>query len=997
MKSIQSKLTLVISAIIIVVIGALLIISTTNTNAILDDDSQEILSSVAEYYANIIDDNFRSTEQSVGTMFNYANKRAETYTAFLEDEQERDAYTYDISELGKSIAENTRGAMAVYLRYNPVEYGPISGFWYTINLEDNSWQPSVPTDMSLYEPDDLEHVGWYYIPVAAGQAMWMDPYYNANLGVDMISYIIPYFYKGDTVGIIGMDINMELLKESVAKVSVYDTGRAFLIDKKGNLIYHDDFPEGMEFEKLSQRDQDYFQSILQLKLNTPDLFLSRYGEQQKLILKELKNGMLLGLYVPLDEINAPQRNLLTLQLLTSVVILALAIFLGLVWVRTITGPLKKMTSVAEHYAGGNFSEKMRMEGRDEIGILSRSLQAMSTSLQEQIRIADTANKAKSAFLANMSHEIRTPINAILGMNEMILRESKEAPIQEYASNIENAGKTLLSLVNSILDFSKIEDGKMEIIPANYDTASLINNLVNSVTERAKAKSLDFRVDVDETLPSVLQGDDIRITQVILNLLSNAVKYTEQGGITLTMQDVGRGDGMIDILVSVQDTGIGIKQEDMGKLFESFERIDEKRNRNIEGTGLGMSIVLRLLNMMGSELNVESVYGEGSVFSFTLRQRIIDEEPIGNYSERLMRSAARIERKACLLAPDAKVLVVDDNEMNLKVAKNLLKLNGIIPDLVDSGAEAIRMMREKDYHIVFLDHMMPGMDGIETLHELRRLNLAKSGTVIIALTANAIVGAKETYLQEGFDGYLSKPIEIPQLEELLIRCLPSELCTLTQVCAETLNRQQKDDILSVLEATGIHTAKGLGHAAGDQAFYLELLKDFAAGAAEKAAKIRADAQAGDSHSYQIRVHTLKGAARMIGATELADLAMAQENAAKNGDAAAIDSGVEPLLESYCKTAAEIAEALGITDDDSPAPPQGAIDMEPLRAELVEIAQNLEIFEIGRAEAALKRLSGLTWHGESLEDTLRPVRAAVDSFELEQAKQLLDGIIQRLDRA
>ena len=387
-RSNQTKLILVISAIIIVVVGTFTISATLMTNVILNSDSQSILSAVADYYANVIDDNFRSTEQSVDTIFNYANKRAETYTAFLDDDLERDRYTYDVSELGKSIADNTRGAMSVYLRYNPDDYDPISGFWYTINLEDNSWQPSVPTDMSKYDKDDLEHVGWYYIPVASKHAMWMDPYYNANLGVNMISYIIPYFYDGKTVGIIGMDISMDLLKEAVSEVSVYETGRAFLIDKKGNVIYHEAYPEGESYENLSQSERQYFENVLQLEPDNPDLFQSLDGQQQKLILKELKNGMVLGIYAPLQEINTPQRNLLKQQIILSIVILVLAVLVSLLWVRSVIRPLKKMTSVAEHYADGDFREEMGVRGKDEIGILSRSLQTMSTSLQKQIRLEE---------------------------------------------------------------------------------------------------------------------------------------------------------------------------------------------------------------------------------------------------------------------------------------------------------------------------------------------------------------------------------------------------------------------------------------------------------------------------------------------------------------------------------------------------------------------------------------------------------------------------------
>ena len=560
--------------------------------------------------------------------------------------------------------------------------------------------------------------------------MWMDPYYNANLGVSMISYIIPYYYRGYTVGIIGMDISMDLLKEAVAEVSVYETGRAFLLDRSGNVIYHEAYPNGRDFDRLPESDRQYFRRVLELELDQPDRFLSREGTWQKVILKELKNGMILGIYAPLEEINAPQHRLLMRLIAISVVILALAILISQVWVKTLTRPLKKMTSVAEHYASGDFREQMSVHSQDEIGILSRSLQTMSTSLQEQIRLADAANKAKSDFLANMSHEIRTPINAILGMNEMIQHQAKEEEILEYSDNIQSAGKTLLSLVNTILDFSKVEDGKMEIIPVVYSTASLIHNLVNSIQERARAKGLEFIVEVDEGLPSTLWGDELRITQVIMNLLTNAVKYTEKGSVRFTVRELGREGETVDLAVSVRDTGIGIRPEDLGKLFESFERIEEKRNRHIEGTGLGMAIVNRLLPMMGSELRVESTYRQGSEFSFTLRQKIVDGHPIGPFAERLRPSQTPETRRPRIRAADARILVVDDNGMNLKVAQNLLKLHGIAPDLAGSGPEAIEKIRRTDYDIVFLDHMMPRMDGIETLQELRRQGLPREGTTVV---------------------------------------------------------------------------------------------------------------------------------------------------------------------------------------------------------------------------------------------------------------------------
>ena len=395
-------------------------------------------------------------------------------------------------------------------------------------------------------------------------------------------------------------------------------------------------------------------------------------------------------------------------------------------------------------------------------------------LKKAADVAISADKAKSRFLAQMSHEIRTPINAVLGMNEMILREAKDDNIRDYSGDIQVAGKNLLSIINTILDFSKIEDGKMEIIPAEYDFPSVLNNLINSVAARAKAKSLDFNVDVDETLPVTLFGDDLRVSQVIINLLTNAVKYTEEGCISLSIKEFARDGKKITLDVDVSDTGIGIRAEDMDKLFESFGRLDEKRNRGIEGTGLGMAIVTKLLEMMGSELKVSSEYGVGSSFSFRIVQEIVNDEPIGKLNERFERARKQESSREYLYAPAASVLVVDDNEMNCKVAKNLMKQNGIVPDFAFSGEEAIGKIRKKFYNIVFLDHMMPKMDGIETLEHLKVEKLIPEGTAVVALTANAVVGAKETYLNAGFDDYLSKPIEIEDLEAKLWKYLPSDI-------------------------------------------------------------------------------------------------------------------------------------------------------------------------------------------------------------------------------
>lgn len=398
-------------------------------------------------------------------------------------------------------------------------------------------------------------------------------------------------------------------------------------------------------------------------------------------------------------------------------------------------------------------------------------------LQKEKARADAANNAKSAFLANMSHEMRTPVNAIMGMNEMILRETQEEGTKEQATDIRNAAQILQSLINDVLDLSKIESGKMEIIPAEYQLSSLINDLVNMATVRAKTKNLEFKVEVDPELPSVYFGDDVRIRQVLMNLLTNAVKYTNEGSVTLTVKRTLVLDGLAILHFSVADTGVGIKQEDMEKLYAAFERIEEENHRNEEGTGLGMSISTSLLELMGSKIQVESEYGKGSRFSFNLEQRILNPTPIGDFQESIKQLAKDYSYNAHFTAPDAKILVVDDNAVNRKVFVGLLKKTKVQVTEAASGKACLELVGQQHFDLIFLDHMMPEMDGVETFQHMKELPESENQcreTPVIILTANAISGVREEYLKQGFDEYLSKPIEPEKLETMIHRMLPKEL-------------------------------------------------------------------------------------------------------------------------------------------------------------------------------------------------------------------------------
>lgn len=393
------------------------------------------------------------------------------------------------------------------------------------------------------------------------------------------------------------------------------------------------------------------------------------------------------------------------------------------------------------------------------------------NIEKEKQSAIAASESKAKFLANMSHEIRTPMNTVLGMNEMILMENKDEKIEEYAHNIKNAGQLLLGLINDILDFSKIEAGKLQIVEKEYRLAEVLKDFVLSSQIRAKQKGLEIRAEIDENMPSVLKGDDIRIKQILNNLMSNAIKYTEKGSVTFKAEEV-RTEAGFSLLLSIKDTGMGIKQEDMEKLFSSFQRLELEKNRYIEGTGLGLTITKQLVSCMNGTIDVQSEYGKGSCFTVQIPQEIIDNTSMRDLDQKNKKSQENTKAQTdTLYIPDAKILAVDDNSMNLTLIKALLKRTGAQLDTASGGNECFLKTKEYEYDLILMDHMMPHPDGIETLHMIREDRKNKNlKTPVIALTANAIVGMREQYLAEGFEDYLSKPVEVKRLDELLKRYL-----------------------------------------------------------------------------------------------------------------------------------------------------------------------------------------------------------------------------------
>lgn len=570
-----------------------------------------------------------------------------------------------------------------------------------------------------------------------------------------------------------------------------------------------------------------------------------------------------------------------------------------------------------------------ISNRNNHEIYLRQQEVESDRLREKMRAAEMANAAKSEFLANMSHEIRTPINAILGMNEIVLRESLQArdlprgeqgdtravfgEICRYAGDIDSAGNSLLAIINDILDFSKIEAGKIEIFSAPYKLSSVLNDVSNMILFRARSKNLAFEVEVDETIPDTLNGDEIHVRQIMTNILNNAVKYTEQGSVHLSVS-TGSGERCegkkLDLIICVRDTGIGIREADIGRLFTKFERVDLERNSSVEGTGLGLAITKNLLDLMGGTIDVKSVYGVGSAFTVTIPQIVISTEPVGNFREKFEQSVLSAKaKKDSFRAPGARILIVDDTRMNLTVAAGLLKNTGIEIDTASGGAEAIELAQGVPYDLILMDQRMPIMDGTEAMHCIRaQENGANRLTPMICLTADAVSGARERYLAQGFTDYLTKPIDSAALEKMLIKYLPEDKVLIEReaeaVPLSDTEEQPAQTLQASLAAAGIDAATGLQYCAQDAKMYEKLLRDFAKSAQDRLRELERAIGAEDWKSYSIQIHALKSTAKMIGAVSLSELAARLETAADAEQTDRVRSEHDEMMAQY----AAIAEAI-----------------------------------------------------------------------------------------
>ena len=582
-------------------------------------------------------------------------------------------------------------------------------------------------------------------------------------------------------------------------------------------------------------------------------------------------------------------------------------------------------------------------------LIVRPYVRMQEQLLEEKVSAESANQAKSDFLANMSHEIRTPINAVLGMNEMILRESRQGrelpagqgeevrksfdQIGNYAREVEGAGRSLLTIVNDILDFSKIEAGRMELVKGRYRLGDLLDQVTGMVLIKAREKGLRFTLNTEEPLPENLFGDERRIREILMNILNNAVKYTEQGFVRFTVCAGAQENSTVRMIFSVEDSGIGIRQKDMDKLFTKFQRLDMERNSTVEGSGLGLVITRSLLDMMGGTISVESEYGKGSVFTVVIPQLIVEADPAGEALKQEPESRKTADYRGTLYAPDARVLVVDDTKMNLMVSVSLLKGTGIRVDTALSGAEAITLAQKNAYDVIFMDQRMPEMDGTETLRRIRQAEDSPNGrTPVICLTADAVVGARERYLAEGFSDYLAKPVNGGKLEAMLAKYLPAG--KIVTAADEKANGPEEDetavpedgDEYALLREAGIDPDTGLHYCQGDGELYRSLLADYCLEYPEKSAAVRRTFRVQDWKNYGIYVHALKSSSRMLGAGDLSAAAARLEAAANSGDGDTIRNEHEKMLAGYEIVAGAIRSFAG-TPEAEEDPEAGVFEFEP----------------------------------------------------------------------
>jgi signal transduction histidine kinase len=893
---------------------------------------------------------------------------------------------------------------------------------------------------------------WYvYAAEADGNLAITSPYIDADTGKTIITFTKMMKIEGEEKpGVIALDIDFSLISDFVLSLQFAEGGYGMLIDENYTFIVHPN------------------KEILHRQLGDISPYHARIA----------------------DDFRDNEENVATARMPNSQ-----GIPVVLVFMRLFNGwSLGIATPVASYYQDVySMATVLSLIGFACMSILAIFLIRLSAARER----ANEESKEKSSFLARMSHEIRTPMNSILGMAELIQRKAVVSEVKEYVEIILQSGQTLLAIINDILDFSKIESGRLKIEKRSYHIASVINDMVNVIRPRAAEKSLDFFVSVDPEIPAEMLGDDVRLRQILMNLLTNAVKYTKKGFISLNVTTEKIDGRSLKLVCAVEDSGIGIKAEDIKRLFVEFSRVDIAANQGIEGTGLGLIIARALCRAMGGDIIVESEYGNGSVFRAAVAQEFESDIPVariadpdkkrilfydwrpkhlnhvcgtfkklgivntnclsdfrefldalenGDYDYAFISSRYAMECisvlgkrnapsqliiivesgetaiyrevssvlmpvysvtvaralneddipvrgakiKTRLTAPRAKILIVDDISTNLMVAKELMAPYNMNIRICLSGEEAIECVKNDSYDIVFMDHMMPGMDGIEAAAHIRALDAGDGlykNLPIIALTANAVAGQREKFLEHGINDFLAKPIDVQKLDEILAKWIPPEKQNEGER-RQTENGGGRSSGGSEKDAPpaidGIDTDAGLRNTGGSRAAYLDILSDFCRDAESRADRIKDALDSGDIKLYVTLVHALKGAARAVGATDIGDAAeRLEESAGAEKNDALIRNKTEELAEKLRTLCANIKTVVRNTRDNEKTIAPAALHLEILKAALADM-------NISKVNKMLLEYAGMRLDSET-RGMISEIEELILMFEYDKAIQKINGLV------
>ena len=607
--------------------------------------------------------------------------------------------------------------------------------------------------------------------------------------------------------------------------------------------------------------------------------------------------------------------------------------------------------------------------------------------------AERANKAKSIFLANMSHEIRTPMNAIIGFSDIALkRKDLDKESRKEITDIKKSANSLLDIINDILDISKIEANKLEFVEEEIDVQEFLNGIISIINANVIEKGLKFEEDIDAHIPKKIIGDETRLREILINILNNAVKYTKEGKVDFIIKVIDKSEESVKVSYTIRDTGIGIKEENIQKIFNKFEQVDKHINSGIEGTGLGLAITKNLVEHMHGQINVESVYGQGSTFTVVLSHKIASNEELGKFNiikEQTENKTNNFKIK------DISVLVVDDNPVNIKVIQGLLKTYGLNSDIAENGIESIEKAKNKKYDIIFMDHMMPEMDGIEAMKHIRMLQeVDYKNANIIALTANAINGVREKMLQEGFTDYLSKPIDIEELEAIFTKYIPKEKIIYIAEPIDDDVVQSEDRLVdyNILEENGVDTKKGRSNCGGREEDYLEILKITYEYGLSRIDVLKKNYTDGDINNYTINVHALKSSLANIGALELSEAARQQEMAGKEGNIEFIDRNIDELLNKYNELLGIIKKSISINDTKHELDEENQkedISRDELQDMLSYLRTLIEELDINSGQGLIEGLKKFKLDS-NVAKGIDKIYSYLEKLEFDEALKVLDNI-------